>query len=456
MKRFYDGREISERNLMDLITECSKDNWKNSDLFKETEIACEIIAYEDYEGKNEDIEYILEKLNDGATLFDLENAIANGDWYFMQTETWKTQIITEKGECEMKNIKFELTENSMKWKGTTLYQIKALQAFMTKSGVRVSEGELGGWVEREENLSQEGRAWIWNNAKVCGTAKVYGDAEIWSNATIYGNAKVFSNAKIYGDTITGGNAKVFGNATICDDASISGDARIYDNAEIWGDARIGGDAKVYGEAKVYGNADIWGNAEVSGKSKISGNAEIWGNAEISGNSRVFGNAKVAGNAKISDYAEIYDNAEIWNDAKVWGDAKVWEGAVIRDNAEVAGEAKIFGNAAIKGNSKVAGKAIIYGDAEIWGDAIISGCSKVFGDTKIGGDAFISSPDNVLSITPLGKYRVSLTFFKTKNNSIKASYNWDIYTLEKFQSIMSDWTEKEQKVAKAAIEILGGC
>src|SRR5690554_492353 len=291
MKKFYNGKKISEKNLVDLITECSENNWKNSDLFKETETACEIIAFENYEGRDEDIECIIEKLNDGATLFDLENAIANGDWYFMQTETWKTQIITEKGECEMKNIKFELTENSIKWKGYTLYQIKALQAFTTSSGIEISEGELGGWVEKEENLSQEGRAWIWDNAKVCGTAKVYGDAEIWSNATICGNAKVYGNAKIYGDTITGGNAEVLGDATICGDARISGDARIYDNAEIWDAARIGGDTKVFGEAKVYGNADIWGATKICGNSKISGNAEIWGNAIVWGNAKVCGNAK---------------------------------------------------------------------------------------------------------------------------------------------------------------------
>lgn len=92
IKNFWNGKEISEKNLIDIITECSKNNWKNSDLFKETEIACEIIAFEDYEGRNEDIEYILEKLNDGATLFDVENAISIGEWYFMATETWRTKV----------------------------------------------------------------------------------------------------------------------------------------------------------------------------------------------------------------------------------------------------------------------------------------------------------------------------------------------------------------------------
>jgi len=88
-KKFWNGKEISEKNLVDIIAECTKNNWKNSDLFRETEIACEIIAYEDYEGREEDIEYILEKLDDDATLFDVEKAIQNGEWYFMESESWK-------------------------------------------------------------------------------------------------------------------------------------------------------------------------------------------------------------------------------------------------------------------------------------------------------------------------------------------------------------------------------
>lgn len=92
MKKFWNGKEINEENLIDLITECTENNWKNSDLFKETEIACEIIAFEDYEGRNEDIEYILEKLDDGATLFDVENAISNGQWFFTETETWRIKF----------------------------------------------------------------------------------------------------------------------------------------------------------------------------------------------------------------------------------------------------------------------------------------------------------------------------------------------------------------------------
>lgn len=38
-------------------------------------------------------------------------------------------------------------------------------------------GELGGYVEKEENISQDGNAWVYGNAEVSGNARVSGDAD---------------------------------------------------------------------------------------------------------------------------------------------------------------------------------------------------------------------------------------------------------------------------------------
>lgn len=94
--------------------------------------------------------------------------------------------------------KYELTTNTIVHIGRTLYQIKALKNF-----ANVIAGDLGGYVETEDNLSQYGDAWVFDNAKVCGNAWVYGDAE------------VYGNAKVYGDAWVCGNAKVCGNANVC-------------------------------------------------------------------------------------------------------------------------------------------------------------------------------------------------------------------------------------------------
>ena len=69
--------------------------------------------------------------------------------------------------------KFELTaEFVTNIFGKKLFRIKALMAFGD-----VEEGELGGYLEKEENLDHDGDAWVSGNAQVYGNARVSGDAE---------------------------------------------------------------------------------------------------------------------------------------------------------------------------------------------------------------------------------------------------------------------------------------
>ena len=81
--------------------------------------------------------------------------------------------------------KYELTSETKVFLGKTLYRIKALVQFGN-----VNAGDLGGWIEKEENLSQSGNAWVYGNAEVSGDARVSGDAEVYGNARVYGNAEV--------------------------------------------------------------------------------------------------------------------------------------------------------------------------------------------------------------------------------------------------------------------------
>jgi hypothetical protein len=78
--------------------------------------------------------------------------------------------------------KFELTTESIYLLGTKLFRIKALVTFGC-----VKKGELGGFVEKEENLDHTGSAWIFGNAKVYGNALVHGDEEVSGNAEVSGN-----------------------------------------------------------------------------------------------------------------------------------------------------------------------------------------------------------------------------------------------------------------------------
>ena len=85
--------------------------------------------------------------------------------------------------------KFELTSEFVTFLGKKLFRIKALISFGN-----VKEGELGGYVEKEENLSNDGNAWVYGDAWVSGDARVSGDAEVYGDAWVSGDARVYGNA----------------------------------------------------------------------------------------------------------------------------------------------------------------------------------------------------------------------------------------------------------------------
>ena len=69
----------------------------------------------------------------------------------------------------MKKYEFtgETKEIRLLFRTATLHRIRATVAF----GI-VEVGDLGGWIEKEENLSHEGKAWVWGNAEVFSASHV--------------------------------------------------------------------------------------------------------------------------------------------------------------------------------------------------------------------------------------------------------------------------------------------
>ena len=87
--------------------------------------------------------------------------------------------------------KYELVvDDTITLWGWKLFRIKALIRFGS-----VDAGDLGGYVCTEDNLSQEGDAWVSGNAKVWGDAKVWGNAEVSGDAKVsdFGDVIVFKN-----------------------------------------------------------------------------------------------------------------------------------------------------------------------------------------------------------------------------------------------------------------------
>lgn len=113
--------------------------------------------------------------------------------------------------------------------GRLLHQIKAVRNLPS---LHVEAGDIGGWIENEDNLSHDGNCWV------------FPDAEVNSDARVY------ENASIYGESIISGYAKVHGNARICEKVIVYEHADIYDNACVAGKIHIYGDAQLCGDAVI--------------------------------------------------------------------------------------------------------------------------------------------------------------------------------------------------------------
>lgn len=163
----------------------------------------------------------------------------------LKREIAQSEIDTTDMSASTNTQKYELYKQE-----GNFWRIRALKDIKLSNGNIIKAGTLGGLVDSEDNLSQDGTCWVF------GDAKVYNNAKVSDNAYVYGNARVYSSAHVYG------NAKVY------DDARVYWFAEVYDNAAVYGKAIVFDDAKVCGKAQVYGNAKVHNSACVQGEAKV--------------------------------------------------------------------------------------------------------------------------------------------------------------------------------------------
>lgn len=170
--------------------------------------------------------------------------------------------------------KYKLTDEVMRYEGRTLHRIQALRDF----GL-ASKGELGGWVQSEDNLSHNGICWVRDNAIVMERAHVRHDALISEDAVVRGGAGVF------------------------DDTFVGQCAVVGDKAQVRGSARVYGNAIVKYASVVAGNATVFGHAVVDEAAFVANNSVIKDNVIVKGDARVLGRAIIEGNAIVQSDAD---------------------------------------------------------------------------------------------------------------------------------------------------------
>ena len=122
----------------------------------------------------------------------------------------------------MTNQKYEITGIAHE-KYPFLHRIRALRDI----GDKVKAGDLGGFVEREENLSFEpgDDAWIFDDAIAAGEgcvdkgSRLFGDAIVCGNAYLTQNGSMSAHARAEGDAYIRG-AALCGHARACGASTI--------------------------------------------------------------------------------------------------------------------------------------------------------------------------------------------------------------------------------------------
>lgn len=136
----------------------------------------------------------------------------------------------------------------------TLTRIRALRD-NPRYGIRA--GELGGYIESADSLSQSGCAWI------------------FPGATVYDNAYVCDSSAVKGNARLRGYSSIGGTAVIEDEAELLDCANVFGAARISGRARLSGSVHVYGDAVVGGNVHIYSNVCIRGAARIVSDHDIF-------------------------------------------------------------------------------------------------------------------------------------------------------------------------------------
>lgn len=250
--------------------------------------------------------------------------------------------------------KYEYTKGeALTIKGHILYRIRALIDIPVYG---VKAGDLGGFIETEDNLSHEGNSWV------SGNATVYGKSLVSDNAWISKEAIVF-DSNLKGDVVVSGKAMVWKSDIKGTGLKIIDDAVLEYITLEFEDSRISGKSilkNIFGRSMLT-NFTMKENTQMKGLEKepmLMGGDRI----SISGRARLIGiNALLGSDISISDDVSIGEcvtvngqNIQLSDYASVIGKVTLRQDLRLSELAHICSS---------KGTSQI-------GEMELSGDSIV--------------------------------------------------------------------------------------
>lgn len=139
----------------------------------------------------------------------------------------------------MSQKKYEITEITHP-KYPWLHRIRA----RCQVNEQVGPGALGGYVQTEDNLSQDGTCWIYDQAICCEEAVVEDDGRMFDGAVARGSALISGDARMFERAVAEGNSSFF-SGELKENARLSGNA-VVNRSDNGLSPLIGRKSNVYG------------------------------------------------------------------------------------------------------------------------------------------------------------------------------------------------------------------
>lgn len=277
--------------------------------------------------------------------------------------------------------KYEFTGETKKVGDVTVRRIRLLvdiEYDEMSNRPKFKAGTVGGWIERKDNLSHEGKCFVADNACVFGHAVVKDDALVADNAQVFGFAVV--------------NLQAF----VTDHATVCGFGVVTDHAG------------VCGQAIVNDYAAVRDSASLSDHAVASGSCTVKNNATMRGYSRASGQASISGMAKLSDFANVTERARVTGSARMSGHA------CARGKCSVAGKSFLQHNCVVTDFANVSFSTVC--NSAVIGDRAIVGPNvRIAGNAYIGADAVITSNDDYFTFKVPGDSAMTLTYIPSDNS-----------------------------------------
>ncbi|MCL2623487.1 MAG: hypothetical protein FWD31_07465 [Planctomycetaceae bacterium] len=237
--------------------------------------------------------------------------------------------------------------------GRKVQRIYALRSFGN-----VKAGTIGGFVEHEWNLSQEGDCWIADDAIALGWSLVD------RNAQLRGRAKIDAFAVATDSAIVEDDAILSGTVVACNQAVVGGHTYAIDGVMFRDRCFVKCRCR-------YTN---------SGKTRLPNFRD---SAIVRGDASLEGWISMSGNSVVDDHAQLRQTVRMYDNSYAGGYSILGGSTSMRDDTKAIGFANISGRSKLGGRAVVADHSVVRKTILLC-NAYVGGFAVVFNE-KLSGD-----------------------------------------------------------------------